>query len=222
MTFWQIHYIINKAKKLLDYSTFGDVLSVQFRTLRSGHAKGCIEWKEDWRRYKKYSGGGIIQDHGPHSIYLVCNALNDWPIAISCISGILQRNSLYETEDTAWITLYFKNDLQVKLDLSWVSKQRNTQYSFFGSRGNIIIENNTIIHSENNIVYYDEIISDFDDPSHKEWFIDVMKDFYSTVISNCFRWDLLKASFITVAVISAAYESSNKQGEIISLPNFPF
>lgn len=48
----------------------GDITAVTLQTFRNTHAKGVQEWKTDWRREQKYSGGGIAMDHGSHTFIL--------------------------------------------------------------------------------------------------------------------------------------------------------
>ena len=84
---------------------FGDVLGARFRTLRSGHAVGVSEWNPHWRRDPAISGGGILRDHGPHSVYLATHLTGRKPIAVSCLTGNMRNDQYSSTEDTAMLTV---------------------------------------------------------------------------------------------------------------------
>lgn len=212
--------IMQIAKDITKQECFGNIIGGHFKTYRIGHAKGCKEWKTDWRRKSKYSGGGIIQDHGPHSIYMACHLVGKWPIAVSCICGKLKDDE-FDTEDTAWITLHFDDDVNIDIDLTWASNVRNTYYYLHGSKENIFIDNDTIRHFTA-IGELDKrlIISEFDDPSHKTWFVDVLIDFCNNVTSGSCRIDLLKESYVTIATIESAYRSASLGGAKVKISMF--
>ena len=62
--------VVKAINEIIDSGKIGKVRSVTLNTFRNTHAKGVREWKTDWRRHKKWSGGGITMDHGSHSFYL--------------------------------------------------------------------------------------------------------------------------------------------------------
>ena len=209
--------VVRLTKNKLSYASFGKVINGHYKTYRIGHAKGNAEWNPDWRRKPEYSGGGILWDHGPHSIYMSCFFMEQWPVEVSCITGFC-GDEQYTTEDTALLTLHFKGHVKIGILLTWASSVRETYYYIYGERESVLIEDNIIRHidssGEEQIL---EIESDFNDPKHKRWFIDVLNDFYKSVCTSELRIDLLKESFITVAVIEAAYDSSKKGGIKIPL-----
>ena len=57
----------------------GTIRAVTLNTYRTTHAKGDSrkEWRTDWRRDHKTSGGGITMDHGSHSFYLNLRVARD-------------------------------------------------------------------------------------------------------------------------------------------------
>src|ERR1044071_6738121 len=66
--------MIEKIREVIRSGRIGKVRSVTLNTYRNTHAKGVAEWNSDWRRQRRYSGGGIGVDHGSHSFYLAI----DW------------------------------------------------------------------------------------------------------------------------------------------------
>lgn len=69
------HYSVMKAKEILSSPDIGNVVVV-----RGVYGKaGSIDFSENWRNYKKYSGGGILIDQGIHLIDLIIYLLGAPP-----------------------------------------------------------------------------------------------------------------------------------------------
>ena len=62
--------VIQTVREILARDLVGPVHMATIDTFRTGHARGTPEWLPDWRRDPRYSGGGILMDHGPHTSYL--------------------------------------------------------------------------------------------------------------------------------------------------------
>jgi predicted dehydrogenase len=95
----RVHYSIIEAKKLIDSGEMGKLL-----WLRGVYGKaGSIDYNENWRNYKKYSGGGILLDQGIHMLDLMCYFTND---SFDVLNAKL-TNSFWdiEVEDNAFITM---------------------------------------------------------------------------------------------------------------------
>lgn len=211
--------ILRLVKNIVYSEQFGQVIGGHFRTLRSGHAVGVPEWKPHWRRDLNISGGGILRDHGTHSIYIACWMLGQTPKAVSCIMGNLNDDQYKDTEDTALLTLHFDHHTPFTINLSWAAGYRNSYFSIMGSHQNIIVENDNLIHTKDNgKVTRKSITSEFDDSSHKSWFKDIFLDF-KDVIENCGRQlPLLNEALITTLVVERAYMSAAQGGKPIDVP----
>ncbi len=199
---------------------FGNVLSARFRTVRSGHAVGVPEWNPHWRRDPAYSGGGILRDHGPHSVYLATHLTGMEPEAVSCLTGALRPDPDYPTEDTALMTIRCTSGAQIVLDLTWSGSFRNSYYSVIGSGGAIMVENDDVCYTRGGQMFRSRLTSEFDDPSHREWFGRMLQDFVDVVAAPERQEALIKEALITSAVIDAGYASAEKQGEWVDL-NIP-
>jgi predicted dehydrogenase len=211
--------ILRLIKEATKANCFGQIISGHFRTLRSGHALGVKEWNPNWRRELAVSGGGILRDHGPHSIYMAYDIVGQIPKSVSCLKGNLQKNGYQETEDTVLMTLNFNENLSFTINLSWAASFRNSYYAIFGTNENIIVENDDLFHStKKNGVIRQSILSEFDDPSHKMWFTNMFMDFLNMVKSSENQWPLLQEALVTSLVIESAYESSKQGGIQIEIP----
>lgn len=200
---------------------FGDLVRGFFRTMRRGHARGVPEWEPDWRRMPEHSGGGILQDHGTHSIYLACHVCDARPVSVSCTLGNLREDSFVATEDTALITLDFPGGIEIRLDLTWSCKFRHTSYTLMGSRQNIIVQNDDVILTESGCVTRQKVVSDSDDPSHKAWFADMLRDFMSSTGDSGKQKSLLAEAWTTCATIRAAYTSARDGGRRVNVDPLP-
>ena len=121
--------VLQKIYNQIKSKDFGKIIKGHFRTLRKGHAVGVPEWNPHWRRQQSIAKGGILRDHGTHSIYLASHIINNMPRAVSCIIGNLRDDQYKENEDTAFLNLYFPGDTQFLIDLSWAASFRNSYYS---------------------------------------------------------------------------------------------
>lgn len=214
--------VLKQIKGIVHSEQFGQVINGHFRILRSGHAVGVSEWNPHWRRDPKISGGGILRDHGPHSIYIASDMCGQVPTAVSCITGNLKTDRYVDTEDTALLTIQFDNNIQFIIDISWASTFRKSYYAISGSIENIIVENDELIHTtKNGKIIRSTISSGFNDPSHKAWFYDMFVDFINIVATPTKQLPLLREAFITSLVIEQAYISADNGGKLIDLPYIP-
>lgn len=210
--------ILKYIKDIINSGELEKVISGHFRTLRAGHALGVPEWDPHWRRHSHISGGGILQDHGPHSIYIACEMCGEFPKAVSCITGNLKQDSYSDTEDTALLTLYFENDIKFIIDLSWAASFRNSYYGIIGSGGTIVVENDKLIQiTKDRQIKRELITSEFNDPSHKNWFQEMFLDFMNVVINPFKQIELSQEAYITSLVIEKAYLSAKQGGVKLDL-----
>jgi len=212
--------IIQFTQEIVRHENFGQIISAHFRTLRTGHAVGVPEWKPHWRRHANVSGGGILRDHGPHSIYVASQLIGRMPKAVSCLLGNFRQDEYQDTEDTVFLSLDFGNDVRFDLDLSWCAGFRKSYYALYGTQENIIIENDNLIHAmHTGDCIKKSIHSDFDDSSHKSWFVDMLNDFCIAIGNNERQKIAIQEALLTTIVIELAYQSSERGGQQIEIPS---
>jgi predicted dehydrogenase len=95
----RFHYSVMEAKKLVDEGKFGKLL-----WMRGVYGKaGSIDFHENWRNYKNYSGGGILLDQGIHMLDLFRYFSNN---EFECLNSHLTSSYWnIECEDNAFLTL---------------------------------------------------------------------------------------------------------------------
>jgi predicted dehydrogenase len=115
----RFHYSVMEAKRLIEEGTYGRLL-----WMRGVYGKaGSIDFHENWRNYKNFSGGGILIDQGIHMIDLFRFFSND---EFECLSSFLTTSFWdIECEDNAFLTLKSKDGVIATLHSSatqWTHK----------------------------------------------------------------------------------------------------
>ncbi|MDX3165797.1 Gfo/Idh/MocA family oxidoreductase [Streptomyces scabiei] len=209
--------ILTEMERVVQSPGFGDVLSARFRTLRQGHAVGVPEWNPHWRRDPVIAGGGILRDHGPHSVYLATHLTGRTPLAVSCLIGSLRHDGHTGTEDTAKLMIRCDGDVQIELDVTWSASYRNSYYSIIGSGGWVTVENDDVQYSLNGQPHRAALRSNFDDPRHPDWFAAMFADFLTKTRHPEQAAPLLAESLTTSLVIDGAYASAAADGQWVEL-----
>jgi len=95
----RFHYSVIEAKKMIDKGSLGRLL-----WMRGIYGKaGSIDYHDNWRNYKNYSGGGILFDQGIHMLDLFRYFTGN---EFQCLSAYLSSSFWkVECEDNAFVTL---------------------------------------------------------------------------------------------------------------------
>ncbi len=88
--------VIKAVRELIAQGSIGQPHLVTLQTFRTTHARGTSAWRPDWRRERRYAGGGIGMDHGSHTFYLAFEWLRSHPTAVS--ANVFGSNGA-DTED---------------------------------------------------------------------------------------------------------------------------
>jgi predicted dehydrogenase len=196
----------------------GELQSGHFRTLRKGHACGVDDWNPHWRRQRDIAGGGILYDHGPHSLYLASHLCRKTPLAVACTLGRLANDEYAETEDTIMMTIDF-GGLHWLIDLTWHAGRRQTRYAIVGANGHAVVDGDSIQSSIGGVAKRETIASDFDNPLHKTWFHQMFLDFLAQSAAPQPAYGQYRESLLTTLLIAKAYESADCNGEWIEIPS---
>ncbi len=100
----RFHFSVMEAKKLIDDGSMGKLL-----WMRGVYGKaGSIDFDQNWRNYKEYSGGGILLDQGIHMLDLFRYfSAGEFECLSSCLTKSYWKT---EFEDNAFLILKSKND----------------------------------------------------------------------------------------------------------------
>ena len=210
--------VIKAVRGVIESGRVGKVHLVTLQTFRDTHAKGVPGWRTDWRRERRYSGGGIAMDHGSHTFYLAFEWLRAYPTAITARSVAMGP---YDTEDDFSCSLRFPTGV-ASAHLSWNAGVRKVIYTLHGDRGAIRVEDDDIEvavrertpgsateQATSSWRFEREAISsDWMDSSHVTWFNSLFDDFKGAIERKEFVGREAEEAFLCVQLISTAYASA--------------
>jgi predicted dehydrogenase len=207
--------VIKAVRAVLESGRIGRVHLVTLQTFRNTHAKGVTGWRPDWRRERRYSGGGIAMDHGSHTFYLAFEWLRAYPLAITARTATL---GAFDTEDDFSCSLRFPTGVATA-HLSWNAGVRKVLYTVHGERGAIRVEDDDIEVAlqerapDGGTTWSFErqaISSDWMDSSHVTWFNSLFDDFKAAIGRGEFVGREAEESFLCVQLIATAYASARE------------
>ena len=205
--------VIKAVRRVLDAGRIGRVHLVTLQTFRNTHARGVGEWRPDWRRERRLSGGGIAMDHGSHTFYLAFEWLKSYPTAISARAT---TSGAFDTEDDFACSLKFPTGV-ASAHLTWTAGVRKVMYTLHGDRGAVRVEDDHIevatqVSGSGADVKWQfdrqEIASDWMDSSHVTWFNSLFDDFKVAIERGDFVGKEAREAFLCVQLIATAYASA--------------
>jgi predicted dehydrogenase len=205
--------VIKAVRRILDAGTIGAVSLVTLHTFRNTHAKGVSEWRPDWRRERRYSGGGIAMDHGSHTFYLAFDWLGGFPTAITARMSTL---GAFDTEDNLACSVTFPGGT-ASAHLSWTAGMRRVIYTLHGERGAIRVEDDdieTVVSTprpDGSVAWEtrrESISSDWMDASHTEWFRSLFGQFAAAIATGDWAGKEAETSLRCIELITTAYASA--------------
>src|SRR3954471_8713117 len=212
--------VVKFAGETIRSGRIGTVRAVTLNTFRTTHAKGVKEWRTDWRRDKRISGGGIAMDHGSHSFYLTFAWLGSLPTRVT--AKALTLDSQWDTEDNLNAVLTFPNGYAHTF-LTWTAGVRKVVYSLQGSEGALVIDDDdweltTGKSSPAPSVEKGVIESDWMDASHTKWFNSLFDQFRAAIRGGDFVNRELREAVACVQIIETSYRSSAEASRELPLP----
>lgn len=221
--------VVKVIQDAISSGKIGEVTSVTLQTFRNTHAKGVSEWRTDWRRDFKTSGGGIAMDHGSHTFYLTFSWLNALPLSLT--SKALRLSPEWDTEDNLTVTLEFPGKKFAHSYLSWTAGMRKVIYTVQGTKGGVVVNDdeaeisvgfpNTGSHAGtgDHKVEKFTIESDWMDASHTKWFNSMFDKFLGCIERKEYVNDEIRESYACVDIIEKCYQSSERGSTTLALDN---
>ncbi len=210
--------VVKAVRRALDAGKIGKVSLVTLQTFRHTHAKGVAEWRPDWRREHRYSGGGIAMDHGSHTFYLAFDWLGAYPTSITAKMSTLGHE---DTEDNFSTTVTFPTGI-ASCHLSWTSGMRRVLYTLHGEHGAIRVEDDEVevvqkVESGTKDApkttwqrERETISSDWMDASHVGWFRSLQDQFAHAIATSDFAGKEAEDALRCVELITTAYRSAQE------------
>jgi predicted dehydrogenase len=216
--------VIKTVRAALDAGRIGKVHLVTLQTFRNTHARGVADWRPNWRRERRYSGGGIAMDHGSHTFYLAFEWLKSYPTSISARATAMAP---FDTEDDFSCSLKFPTGV-ASAHLSWTAGVRKVLYTIHGDRGAVRVEDDAIeiatqipaegadprTAGDGASARWDfdrkDIPSNWMDSSHVTWFNSLFDDFKGAIERRDFVGKEAREAFLCVQLITTAYASARE------------
>ena len=205
--------VVKAIREIIQSGQIGKVRSLTLNTYRNTHAKGVPEWKTDWRREKKFSGGGIAMDHGSHTFYLTFDWLGAYPTAVTAKMSNLEPGK-YDTEDNFTAVLTFPTGI-AHAHLTWTAGVRKVIYTVQGDRGAITVDDDemqiAVMKSTGGWnVEKRSIASHWMDASHVSWFNSLVDQFKEAIRTHDFVGKEAKEAYLCIQLIMTAYRSAQE------------
>ena len=212
--------VVKFALEVIRSGRIGKVRAVTLNTFRTTHAKGVPEWRTDWRRDRKTSGGGIAMDHGSHSFYLTFAWLNSLPTHVTAKTLTLDRQ--WDTEDNLNAVLTFPTGY-AHCFLTWTAGVRKVSYSLQGTDGALFIDDDDWELTSGSLsgkpkVEKGSIASHWMDASHTQWFNSLFDQFLAAMEAGDFVGRELREAVACVQIIETCYRSSAEGSRELALP----
>ncbi len=209
---------VRAIDEIISSGRIGRVRSVTLDTFRPTHAKGVPEWNPDWRRRRRWSGGGIAMDHGSHTFYLAFDWLDAWPTSLTA-KMVNREPERWDTEDDFSATLVFPGDRTAHVHMTWTAGARLVIYTIHGERGAIVAQDDDIMITTREPmgtgddgtwqVEHRVVSSSWMDASHTAWFNAMFDRFHTAIESNDYAGEDVLDACRCIAVIQEAYSSSS-------------
>ncbi len=215
---------VRAVREILYEGVIGSVQSVTQQTFRPTHARGVPEWRPDWRRELAIAGGGILMDHGSHTLYLAFEWLGGYPDAVSARAYALDG---FDTEDNVSGTFRYPKGI-AHCTLSWTAGARKVLYTLHGTKGAIIVDDDAIrvmlrkrtdrlparLAQTNGEI---RTVSRWNDASHREWFADMFADFVAAIDQDAYVGKDASDAVECMNAIEACYTSARGDGHEVCI-----
>jgi predicted dehydrogenase len=205
--------VIRAVRRVLDSGALGRVHLITLQTFRATHAKGVDDWRRDWRRERRFSGGGIAMDHGSHTFYLAFDWFGAYPTAIT---AKMAASDGFDTEDNFFCAMTFPGGMATA-HLSWTAGVRKVMYTIHGERGAVRVEDDDVevalmSGAGPGAVLWErkkqQVESRWMDASHVGWFESLFRQFATAIHTGDFAGAETEASLRCVELITSAYASA--------------
>lgn len=208
--------VIRTVARLLAEGHIGKVHQVTLQTFRNTHARGVPEWRPDWRREHRYSGGGIAMDHGSHTFYLALDWLGGSP---SAVTAKMTSTGKHDTEDTFSCSVTMPAGVAVA-HLTWTAGVRRVEYTLHGERGAISVRDDDVelavmgppLAGGNGAATWttrkEAVASDWMDASHVTWFASLFAQFQTAIAAGDWVGAEARQALTSVRLIETAYASA--------------
>ncbi len=213
--------VVQCLREVLDSGALGQVRLATLQTFRPTHARGVDEWRPDWRRERRISGGGVAMDHGSHTLYLAFDWLGGYPTSVTAKTW---TTGPFDTEDDFACAMTFPSGMATA-HLSWTAGVRKVIYTVHGDAGTVRVEDDDVEVTTRTgandgaaETRRHRAASRWMDASHVDWFRSLFARFASAVRGDDFVGAETVTAVRCVETIAAAYASAGEGSRERVLP----
>jgi predicted dehydrogenase len=199
---WKYAPILREATVLVRSGAIGELERAEIQTSRVRAAATAEAGRPNWRRDPAIAGGGILMDHGWHAVYL---ALGWFGQSSSRIHASFQRPP-DGVEAEAHLSITFPRG-EALIDLTWNGETRNNFVRLTGSRGEIVVADDTL-HLRSARVMSTTFPTALSNGSHHpDWFAAMLPDVVSWFRNPTLARPAFDEAAACLSIIHQAYGS---------------
>jgi predicted dehydrogenase len=215
---WTAAPIFVRIGELVRTGSLGALRSVELETLRTQPARpnagtqgaaATAAPEENWRLDRSKSGGGILFDHGWHSVSIVLRAVDGLPTAVR--GSVAREGHPYlQVEDTAHSWLTFDNGVQAHCMATWAAPLRTNRGRFVCERGEISLEDDSLtVQPADGPATTQKFADSLAGGGYRaSWTADLLAEFLQEVAQPTRRGKLLNEAVCSLDILLATYESA--------------
>jgi predicted dehydrogenase len=202
---WKYAPIVRAATAALRAGAIGALKRVEIETSRLKAAPTAESGGLNWRRDPGMAGGGILMDHGWHSVYIALHWFGERATRVDAALHRASGPTATGVEDEARVTIAFPSG-EAAIDLTWNGSIRRNAMRLLGSDGEIFVDDDTlrILGTEEQVERFPSALSA--GSAHPDWFAAMLPD----VLAGFRNVEGSRAAFeeaaATLAVIQQAYK----------------
>ncbi len=193
---WKYAPIIRAATEQLRAGEIGKLCRAEITTLRTRDAATALA--NNWRRDPNVAGGGILMDHGWHSIYLALHWFGEMSTQVR--ARLLWPNE-QSVESEALVSLDFPSG-ESRIELSWNAAERTNRIKLVGDAGEILIADD-ILTTNGKEMAFDSALSA--GSHHADWFEAMLPDVVAVFCDPKLARPKFEEAANCLAIIREAY-----------------
>ena len=200
---WKYAPIVRRATTLLRSGAIGSLRRVEIEVSRLRAAPTAESDRPNWRRDPAIAGGGILMDHGWHSVYL---ALHWFAESAGSVRASFHHPPDGGVEDEAHLSIDFPSGAAA-INLTWNGDVRRNAMRLQGDRGEIVIADGTL-HVSGATTESTTFPSALSAGSHHDdWFAAMVPDVLAAFANPALARPVFEEAAACLSIIQQAYKA---------------